>query len=142
MQWDASPNAGFAPEGASTWLPVAEDYATRNVAAQSQDPTSMLRFYRALTALRRKESALTVGAYRSVDAGAADVFAFLRSHDDTRFLIALNLGGETQAVDLSAAGESADVVLSTEMTGARAISLARCILRPNEGLIARLRASV
>jgi alpha-glucosidase len=142
MQWDASPNAGFAPNGVRTWLPVAEDYATRNVAVQSQDPTSMLSFYRALTALRRAEPALTVGAYRSLDAGGANVFAFLRSHGDARFVIALNLGGELQMVDLSAAGESADVVLSTEMTGPRAVSLVRCALGPNEGLIARLRAPV
>ena len=47
MQWDASPNAGFAAAGVRTWLPVAADYVTRNVAAQSADPASFLSFYRA-----------------------------------------------------------------------------------------------
>ena len=47
MQWDASPNAGFAPAGVRTWLPLAADFAVRNVAAQeSADPTSFLTFYR------------------------------------------------------------------------------------------------
>ena len=64
MQWDASPNAGFAPAGVRTWLPLAADYTTRNVAAQSSDPTSMLSFFRALTQLRQSSPALQIGEYR------------------------------------------------------------------------------
>ncbi len=45
MQWDATPNAGFTTGG--PWLPVAEDYATVNVATQRDDPRSMLSLYAA-----------------------------------------------------------------------------------------------
>jgi alpha-glucosidase len=138
MQWDASPNAGFAPAGVRAWLPVADDYPVRNVAAQAQDPTSMLNFFRRLTTLRRSEAALTIGAYRSLDAGAADVFAFERSHGDRRFLIVLNFGDATRRLDLSAAGGPAEVVLSTEMSGLRFVALSALDLGPNEGLIMRL----
>lgn len=138
MQWDASPNAGFAPAGVRTWLPVAADYPTRNVAIQAQDPTSMLSFFRALTALRQAEPALTIGAYRSVDVGVADVFAYERNHGDSRFLIALNFGGEPRRLDLSAVGERAEMVLSTEMTAPRPVALATLDLRPNEGVIVRV----
>ncbi len=62
MQWDATPNAGFAPAGVRTWLPLAPDFAVRNVAVQDQDPASFLSFYRRLTALRRAEPALSIGA--------------------------------------------------------------------------------
>ncbi len=97
MQWDGSPNAGFAPEGVQTWLPVAPDYKTRNVAVQDADPASMLNYFRALTALRQSEPALITGSYRSVDAGAGDVFAYVREGDGAAFLIVLNLGGQAHA---------------------------------------------
>jgi alpha-glucosidase len=138
MQWDASPNAGFARAGVRTWLPVADDYVTRNVAMQDQDPTSMLSFYRALTALRQATPALTVGAYRSVDAGASDVFAYVRNEATTRFLVVLNFGGEARRLDLSAVAEQAEVVLSTRMTPVPPTALAALDLRPNEGLVLRL----
>jgi len=140
MQWDASPNAGFAPAEVRTWLPVANDFATRNVAVQSGDPASMLNFYRALTALRQSEPALTIGDYRSLDPGAAHVFAYLRSHGDARFLVVLNFGGEARRLDLSAVGGRVEVALSTEMTGPHRMTLSALDLGPNEGLILRLPA--
>jgi alpha-glucosidase len=138
MQWDASPNAGFAAMGVRTWLPVAADYVMRNVAAQSTDPTSMLSFYRALTGVRQAELALTVGAYQSVDSGAADVFAYLRRRDATRLLVVLNFGGEARRLDLSAVPGRAEQLLSTEMTAPRPVTLADLVLGPNEGIILRL----
>jgi len=138
MQWDASPNAGFAPAGVRTWLPVAGDFTARNVAVQSQDPTSMLNFYRALTALRQAEPALTIGDYRSLDAGTPDVFAYLRSHEETRFLVVFNFGGEARRLDLSAVGKEAEIALSTELTRPRAVVLSALNLGPNEGRILRL----
>ncbi len=138
MQWDTSPNAGFAAAGVRPWLPVAADFATRNVAAQSADPTSMLSFYRALTLLRQAEAALTIGAYRSLDAGAPDIFAYLRSHETTRLLIVLNFGGEARRLDLSAVSGRAELLLSTEMTAPRPVTLADLALGPNEGMVLRL----
>jgi hypothetical protein len=41
-------------------------------------------------------------------------------------------------VDLSAVGREAEVVLSTEMTGARPVALAALEVKPNEGLVIRL----
>ncbi len=140
MQWDASPNAGFAPVGIRTWLPVADDFATRNVIVQSQDPVSMLSFYRGLTVLRQSEPALTVGDYRSLDAGATGVFAYLRSRGDSRFLVVLNLGGEARRLDLSMVSEQAEIVLSTEMSAPCRVALSALDIQPNAGLILRLSA--
>ncbi len=86
MQWDASPNAGFAAAGVQPWLPLAPDYAQRNVAAQSADPRAMLSFFRSLTALRQSSPALTIGAYASVDTGVENIFAYTRTHGDERLL--------------------------------------------------------
>ena len=50
MQWDASPNGGFTT--GQPWLPLV-DPAARNVAAQRDDPDSLLSLYRDLLAWRR-----------------------------------------------------------------------------------------
>jgi alpha-glucosidase len=51
MQWDASPSGGFTT--GTPWLPLA-DPAARNVAAQRDDPGSLLALYRELLAVRRE----------------------------------------------------------------------------------------
>ena len=139
MQWDSSPNAGFAPADARPWLPVADDYRTHNVLAQEADPTSMLRLYRALTALRRAEPALHVGAYASLDAGAADVFAYLRTAPGAdSFLIVLNFGAGDHTLNLRHAAAQASIAVSTAMDRQGAVDLDNLALRPHEGLALRL----
>jgi alpha-glucosidase len=139
MQWDASPNAGFAPTGVEPWLPLADDYATRNVAQQETDPTSMLSFYRTLTALRRAEPALSVGDYTSVEAGADDVFAYVRHAPDAdRFLVVLNFAAGTHTLDLSEIGVTAEVAVATDMVRAGLVDLSSLNLESNEGLVLRL----
>ncbi|MBO0817775.1 MAG: alpha-amylase [Actinobacteria bacterium] len=74
MQWDASPGAGFTPDGTRPWLPVA-DHLTRNVAAQRDDPGSMLQLCRDLLALRRTAFGGEVAPYRQLP-GPAGAWAF------------------------------------------------------------------
>jgi alpha-glucosidase len=139
MQWDHSPNAGFAPAGVQTWLPLAADYRTRNVAAQSQDPTSMLSFYRALTALRQASPALMVGDYKSLDTGKDDIFAYLRTAQtvdgEQRYLVVLNFGGDTHRLDLGSLGRQGTILLSTNMLSKGAVPLRRLYVSPNEGMV-------
>lgn len=139
MQWDASPNAGFAAAGVQTWLPVADDFAQRNVAAQNDDPASMLAFYRALTALRQSEPALVVGGYRSVDAGADDIFAYVRSvAEGYDFLIALNFGNSSHRIDLSTVARTASIALGTDMANEGVVDLNALEVDANGGLVLRL----
>ncbi|MGQ9489694.1 MAG: alpha-amylase family glycosyl hydrolase [Anaerolineae bacterium] len=138
MQWDDSPNAGFTVAGARPWLPLAPDYRTRNVAAQAGNPASLLSFFRSLAALRNAEPALQVGAYRSVDAGSATVFAYLREHGTARFLILLNFSGEGCRLDLSAVAPHGEVALATGMDRHGAVDLCRLDLAAHEGLVIRL----
>ena len=67
MQWDDGQNAGFS--AAEPWLPLSEDWPTRNVEGQRSDPASMLTLYRRLLALRRDHAALAVGELSRRDAG-------------------------------------------------------------------------
>lgn len=99
MQWDDSPNAGFCPEDVTPWLPVAPDYEKQNVAALRDDPHSILSFYQRLLAIRRENPALNRGRYQSLDAPEG-CFVYLREHEDSRFLIALNFTGKEQSLHL------------------------------------------
>src|SRR5262245_16151495 len=67
MQWDASPSAGFTAEEVTPWLPYG-DNASRNVAAQREDPASTLRLVRDLIALRRTAFAGQVASYERLPA--------------------------------------------------------------------------
>ncbi|HRD87982.1 MAG TPA: alpha-amylase family glycosyl hydrolase [Accumulibacter sp.] len=141
MQWDASANAGFAAAGVHSWLPLAADWSTRNVASQSADPNSPLGFFRTMSALRRAEPALGSGSYRSLDAGQPDVFAYLRGDPGSALLVLLNFGAECRRLALPLSGDAADLLLSTAMTAPRRLSLAQLVLEPDEGMVLRLPAS-
>lgn len=139
MQWDDTPNAGFTNEGVTPWLPVADDYASRNVALQQADPTSMLNFVQALTALRRAEPALHVGDYATVETGVRQLLAYRRTAleaDD--FLMVLNLGPESHTIDVSHQATEATIALATDMVRHGPVDLASLSLGPNEGLVLRL----
>jgi alpha-glucosidase len=102
MQWDTTPNAGFCPPDVEPWLPVADDYAEVNVEAQRDDPRSMLSLFRHLVQLRREHPALTVGSYRTLEAGDAAVISYLREHEDRRILVALNFGDRDERLEVPA----------------------------------------
>lgn len=102
FQWDDSPYAGFSK--VDTWLPVNSDYKTRNAKAQFSDPHSMLSLYRAMLSLRKSTPALTMGAYESVPAPEG-VFAYLRIHENTRYLMVLNFTSKPVSFECDAKGE-------------------------------------
>jgi len=134
MQWDASPNAGFSD--VEPWLPVSADYATRNVAVQSDDPTSMLNLYRRLLRYRRRSPALYGGSYRSLDA-EDDCFAYLREANGERRLIALNFADSHRRISVPGE-EVGQIVLSTHLDRMERVSLSELELRPHEGVIIEL----
>jgi glycosidase len=93
MQWSAEENAGFT--SGTPWEPVNADYPVKNVAAQSQDPDSLLSTYRELIHLRTNHPALLAGEYSPVDSKDEHVLAFLRSSPEENVLVVINLGGES-----------------------------------------------
>ncbi|HEX8432647.1 MAG TPA: alpha-amylase family glycosyl hydrolase, partial [Longimicrobium sp.] len=67
MPWADAPHAGFTT--GEPWLPLGADHRAQCAAVQAADGGSMLALHRALLALRRSEPALSVGAYRTAEAG-------------------------------------------------------------------------
>jgi alpha-glucosidase len=131
MQWDASSNAGFSE--AETWLPVAPDYDHCNVATLKADEGSILNFCRKLIALRHTEDALAAGAYEHF-ASSPDVFAYIRSDEKKRFLIALNFGERGEILE----HVLGTIAISTRLDRERERVADTLKLRPNEGVVALL----
>ena len=128
MAWDGSPHAGFS--NADPWLPLHDDWRTRNVAAQEENSGSMLSLYRDLLRLRRSEPALSIGSFQL--AGSADyVLAYERRYGESRILIALNLTGTERPISVP----PGQLLLSTLGTAPPS-----GWLRPDEGVILRLGA--
>ncbi len=97
MPWDASPHAGFTT--GEPWLPLNTDWPTRNVAAETGEPGSILSLYRDLLALRRAHPALSVGDVRLLSAHG-HVLAYERVKGNQRIVIGLNLSDQPQVFDL------------------------------------------
>jgi alpha-glucosidase len=134
MQWDASPNAGFCPDGVMPWLPIADDYKTRNVAVKKEDPKSILNLTRELLELRKSHPALAVGDYAPIDGLPEQCFVYTRSTSDQCLLIALNLTNEEHQFMLPYTG-TGQVVTSTGKDRTGKISLTFMVLQPNEGIL-------
>jgi alpha-glucosidase len=134
MQWDASAHAGFST--GAPWLPVSADYATRSVAAESADPTSMLQLYRTLLRLRRETPALHGGSYRALDV-APGCFAYLREAADARYLIVLNFTDTALTCTLPEPAPM-QLVISTVLDREETLTADTLELRPHEGVVLKL----
>jgi len=130
MPWDGSAFAGFST--VEPWLPLNDDWQTRNVAAQEADAGSLLRFYRQLLELRRREAALSIGDF-GLTPGEDDVLSFVRHVEGETLLIALNLGSRTRRYEVPQGFAVIETLAST---------IAPCghdgMLQGDEGLILRL----
>lgn len=101
MQWDSSPNAGFTT--GTPWLKVNDNYPEINVAAQENDPDSVLNYYRRLTALRKSpeyRQLFTYGKFRPAFEKSHRILAYYREKDNQRVLVAANFGREKQHLHL------------------------------------------
>ncbi|MGZ9166345.1 MAG: alpha-amylase family glycosyl hydrolase, partial [Anaerolineales bacterium] len=91
MQWSAEANAGFTT--GLPWRAPASDYQQVNVAAQDDDPDSLLNHYRELIRLRGEYQALSRGELALVETGNPGVYAVLRGAADQKIMVVVNLKG-------------------------------------------------
>ncbi|UPG90725.1 alpha-glucosidase [Luteibacter aegosomaticola] len=96
MQWTAGPQAGFSTNPA-TWLPVATNYSTVNVASELKDPQSLLQWYRTLIALRQDNPAIRDGRMVFVDRTNPDVLAWVRE-GEVPVLVAMNFSDKPRVL--------------------------------------------
>lgn len=139
MQWENAPNAGFCPEGITTWLPVNPNYVEGiNVADQEADTESHLNFYRKLIALRNASPALQTGDYTALEQQQNNTLAFLRMLDDTTLMVVLNFSENTQEMDFSQLAKQAKTLYSSNGNNNETLSLDKVTLAPFGILITEL----
>jgi len=90
MQWDDTPVTGGFTTG-DPWQPLTPGFETVTVAAQTDDPDSLLSHYRALSHLRQAHPALTRGRTEVVESTYRSVLSFLRYTEDEAMLVIINL---------------------------------------------------
>jgi alpha-glucosidase len=155
MQWSNTPNGGFSPDGAATWLPVHPNYAQGvNVEDQLNDPGSLLNFYKRIIALRKENPGLIEGEYVYIgdkrlekEAGLQDhVLAFLRRSPQQSCLVVLNFSDHAHTVDLSDAVvvqmntvSRSKLIFSSQVRQEQIDDLSRVNIAPFEVYIAQVR---
>ena len=110
MQWDRSANLGFSSGKAeSLYLPVDPSDEAPTVAAQENDPESLLHTVRRILALRRREEDLQADAgFQVVCSDPARPFVYRRGS----LLCVVNPSGEVQKAPLPAEAAPTDVLFA------------------------------
>ena len=133
MQWAPGEQAGFSPPGGQDpWLPIHENYRRVNVAAEKEDPASMLSLYRSLLAVRKEFPVLQNGSYEVLTDSPQNCFCYFRKTSRQTLLIALNFNREPRK--LPDAVKSKEILLSTRLDR-KGPADGPLTLRPLEGLI-------
>jgi len=105
MQWDSDRNAGFSKANPQKlYLPVIVEpefhYEAVNVAAQQENPASLLWSMKQLIAMRKRHRVLSRGKLRFLSPSNPKVLAFLREDGLERILIVANLSRNAQYTEL------------------------------------------
>ncbi len=141
MQWSSTANAGFSPEGVTTWLPLHPNHAQGiNVEEQQNDPESMLNFYKRLLRLRKQTPALVDGDYTPLAETSDDYFAFLRKSQEAgqTCLVVLNLSEKSDTLKFELPSQNVCCLFSTHTPAGESVSGEALQIAPFEIFIGEL----
>ena len=139
FQWDGSPNAGFTAADARPWLPVNPDFENVNAARESEDPSSLLIWYRKLISLRKGSETLIYGGLSGLFEDAEGVVSYLRSYEGETIAVLCCWQDREAAADLGRYGLSPGMLLADNYGGMEE-SGGVVRLRPFEALAMTVRA--
>jgi oligo-1,6-glucosidase len=88
MQWNAGPQAGFTT--GKPWLKLNPRYTEINVEQALADPNSIFYYYQKLIGLRKTVPAIIYGTYDLILPDHEQIYAFTRTLDNERLVVALN----------------------------------------------------
>jgi maltose alpha-D-glucosyltransferase/alpha-amylase len=111
MQWDSDRNAGFSKASPQKlYLPVIVEpefhYEAVNVAAQQENPASLLWSMKQLIGMRKRHRVLSRGKLRFLSASNPKVLVFLREDAHERIVVVANLSRNAQYTELELAEHS------------------------------------
>jgi alpha-glucosidase len=126
MQWRDEPGGGFSEPGVTPWLPLG-DLSSANVAAQRDDPHSVLTLARDLIAFRRDCLGFVLGDYRPL-ATPEGVWGWHRGEDH---VVLLHMSDGARTVE----GIAGRVALCTDRRLEGSTVTGSIVLEPWQGLI-------
>ncbi|MBO0482678.1 glycoside hydrolase family 13 protein [Candidatus Enterococcus courvalinii] len=130
MQWDESANGGFTT--GTPWLHVNPNYQTINVKQALADSSSIFYTYQQLIALRKEHDVIVWGEYELLQT-PTEIFAYLRSLGDEKWLIACNLSDQSQALSVP---KSKEIILTNyELTE---VPVGEVTMRPYEAFVLKV----
>ncbi len=100
MQWNAGPQAGFT--SGKPWLKLNPRYHEINVDQALADKDSIFNYYQKLIGLRKSVLAIIYGRYDLILPDHAQIYAFTRTLDNERLVVALNFSTQPAAFTLPA----------------------------------------
>ena len=130
MQWSAQENAGFT--SGTPWISIPGFRPEANAEAETDDPASILSFYKRLIRLRKEQRIIAEGSIRFLYADQPGIIAYERQLDGKRLLAICNLTGDNRSVQLDAGWEKS-VCLLDSYEKAPAIERQKLWLLPWEG---------
>ena len=149
VQWDASANAGFSPEGVTTWINVNPNYPAINAEAVLADEDSIFYHYQQLVALRRGElkDLMVYASFAPVDSLQVPhdqdeaVYAYTRtggadgSPANESLLVISNFTAEEQERDFAVLNEAREAGARVELVSSNYKDDAGSTLRPYEAKV-------
>jgi oligo-1,6-glucosidase len=92
VQWSAEKNAGFST--GEPWFTVNGNYTEINVAAQEEDPDSLLNFYRRLLRFRKEHPVVLWGDYVEHLPESRDLYVYERNYEGKKMLVICSFTGK------------------------------------------------
>lgn len=149
VQWDASANAGFSPEGVTTWINVNPNYPAINAEAVLADEDSIFYHYQQLVALRRGElkDLMVYASFAPVDSVQVPhdedeaVYAYTRtggadgSPANESLLVVSNFTAEELERDFAVLAEARESGARVELVSSNYKDDAGSTLRPYEAKV-------
>ena len=149
VQWDASANGGFSPEGVTPWIAVNPNYPAINAEAVLADEDSIFYHYQQLVALRRGElkDLMVYASFAPVDSVQVPhdqdeaVYAYTRtggadgSPANESLLVISNFTAEEQERDFAVLAEARESGARVELVSSNYKDDAGSTLRPYEAKV-------
>ena len=149
VQWDASANGGFSPEGVTPWIAVNPNYPAINAEAVLADEDSIFYHYQQLVALRRGKlkDLMVYAAFAPVDSVQVPhnedeaVYAYTRtggadgSPANESLLVVSNFTDQKQERDFAVLSEAREAGARVELVSSNYKDDAGSTLRPYEAKV-------
>jgi len=136
FQWNDTKNAGFT--NGTPWLKVNPNYKTINVAAEEQNPNSVLNYFKKMVKLRNENLTLVYGKYTLLDKDNPDVYAYTREYNGKKILVLLNFTTHNAAANLSLDRSKATILIDNYSVLPGNQEIKTFSLRPYEAIVMKM----